>query len=268
MRVLVTNDDGLHAPGLSHLAGAAARAGHQVLAVAPEQNRSGSAAAIDDLGEQSSIRCRAKTLAGLDGVEAYELDAPPALCVVAAMIQAFGDPPELVLSGINPGLNTGRSTLHSGTVGAVLTAANFGVSGVAVSIAGHEPTIRNWGVAADLAVQAVDWVRAQDGVSTLNLNVPDLPASQLSEPVLASLARKGAVHTEVLERDDEWIRLGFRETTDELPEGTDTRVTADGHPAVTPITGIRVGEITPEQGARLLVCLAASPRSDANGVGT
>ena len=54
--------------------------------------------------------------------------------MLAARLGGFGDPPELVVSGINPGRNTGRAVLHSGTVGAALTAANFGVSGLAVSI--------------------------------------------------------------------------------------------------------------------------------------
>jgi uncharacterized protein YndB with AHSA1/START domain len=71
--------------------------------------------------------------------EAYGVDGPPGLSVLAARQGGFGDPPELVVSGINPGHNTGRAVLHSGTVGAALAAANFGVSGLAVSTGGLRP---------------------------------------------------------------------------------------------------------------------------------
>lgn len=248
MRVLVTNDDGLHAPGLAHLAAAAVHAGHEVVAVAPDGNRSGSGAAIGDLGEQSSLRCRDMPLPGLDGVSSIELDAPPALCVITACLGAFGEPPEVVLSGINPGLNTGRSTFHSGTVGAALTAANFGLSAVAVSIAGHEPDVEHWEVAADLAVSTSAWVAERRGITTVNLSVPDLPADRLGPPRAGTLAPVGAIHTEVIGRDDEWLRLGFRPTERELPEGSDTRLAAAGHVVVTPIAGIHAvpaGDLDP-----------------------
>ena len=238
MRVLVTNDDGLHAPGLAHLAAAAVRAGHDVVAVAPEGNRSGSGAAIGDLGEHSSLRCREMPLPGLAGVHSVELDAPPALCVITACLGAFGDRPELVLSGINPGLNTGRSTLHSGTVGAAVTAAGFGVPAVAVSIAGHEAEVAHWSAAAELALRTAAWVEGRGGVLTVNLSVPDLPAERLGPPRVGRLAPMGAIHTEVTGRDEGWLHLGFRPTVRELPEDSDSRLVAEGHVVVTPLRGI------------------------------
>lgn len=243
MRILVTNDDGLHAPGLLALATATAAAGHDVLAVAPEGNHSGASSAIGDLGAHASIRCRDMPLAGLPDVQSVEFDAPPALCVIATCLGAFGDVPDLVLSGVNPGLNTGRVTLHSGTVGAALTAANFGLSAVAVSIDGDEPDVRHWGVAAELAVECGEWAAAAAADSgslvTLNLSVPDRPRDDLREPAVGSLAPKGTVHTEVLERTAERLELGFRVTEAVLPEGSDSRLAAEGHVVLTPITGIR-----------------------------
>ena len=153
LRALVTNDDGLHAPGLLALATALDAAGHEVLAVAPHGDRSGSGAAIGNLVDGSYVRYREMPLAGLDRVHSIELDGPPALCVFAACLGAFGDPPELVASGLNPGLNTGRLTLHSGTVGAALTAANLGLSAVATSIAGREHSIEHWDTGGQLTVQ-------------------------------------------------------------------------------------------------------------------
>src|SRR5690606_21932747 len=81
MRILVTNDDGLHAPGLLALATALDAAGHEVLAVAPHGDRSGSGAAIGNLVDGSYVRYREMPLAGLDRVHSIELDGPPALCV-------------------------------------------------------------------------------------------------------------------------------------------------------------------------------------------
>jgi 5'-nucleotidase len=134
MKVLVTNDDGVGSAGLHALVRALVDAGHDVVAVAPDRDMSGSGAAIGHLHADDHIDAAPVELPGLAGVPAYAVDGPPALCVLTARLGGFGDPPDIVVSGINPGCNTGRAVLHSGTVGAALTAANFGVRGLAVSI--------------------------------------------------------------------------------------------------------------------------------------
>ncbi|MGH9112890.1 MAG: 5'/3'-nucleotidase SurE, partial [Acidimicrobiales bacterium] len=134
MKVLVTNDDGISSPGLHVLARAVVDHGYDVIVVAPDREMSGSAAAIGQVHIEQGIDAERLDLPGLDGVPAYALAGPPGLCVLTARLGGFGDPPELVVSGINPGCNTGRAVLHSGTVGAALTAANFGCRGLAVSI--------------------------------------------------------------------------------------------------------------------------------------
>ncbi len=238
MRILVTNDDGLHAPGLRALAAALDAAGHEIIAIAPEGDRSGSGAAIGNLGDGAMLRYRSMPLAGLERVEAIELDGPPALCVFAAQLGAFGAQPELVASGVNPGLNTGRITLHSGTVGAALTAANLGLSAVAVSIAGREASIEHWDVAADLAAEVVDQLAVTAGTTTINLSVPDLAAAELGELRWGTLAPFGNIRTEVLDRTDERIELGFVATDEVLPPESDTVLVAQGHPVVTALRGI------------------------------
>ena len=147
-----------------------------------------------------------------------------------------------MLSGVNPGLNTGRVTLHSGTVGAALTAAHFGLSAVAVSIDGFEHSVKHWDVAAALGVQAGEWASAAEGLVTLNLSVPDLPRAALREPRHGELARFGAIRTEVLSRTDERIELGFRPTEEDLPDHVDTSLATAGHVVVTPLTGIQVAD--------------------------
>lgn len=238
MRILVTNDDGLHAPGLFALAAALDEAGHEVVAIAPEGDRSGSGAAIGNLGEGSYLRYRSMPLAGLPDVESIELDGPPALCVFAAHLGAFGPRPDLVASGVNPGLNTGRVTLHSGTVGAALTAANLGISAVAVSIDGHEASIKHWDVAGSLAADVVAWLPGAPERTVINLSVPDLPAAELGEVRFGSLAPLGAIRAEVLDRTAERIELGFVPTGDGMPEDSDTHLALAGHPVVTSLRGI------------------------------
>ena len=134
MKVLVTNDDGVGSPGLHALVRALVDADHDVVVVAPDRDFSGSGAAIGHLHADDHIDAAPVELPGLPGVRAYAVDGPPGLCVLTARLGGFGDPPDIVVSGINPGCNTGRAVLHSGTVGAALTAANFGVRGLAVSI--------------------------------------------------------------------------------------------------------------------------------------
>ena len=134
MKVLVTNDDGVDSPGIHALARALVAAGHDVVVVAPDRDFSGSGAAIGKVHLDESIDAAKVELPDLPGIPAYAVDGPPGLCVLAARLGGFGDPPDIVVSGINPGCNTGRAVLHSGTVGAALTAANFGGRGLAVSI--------------------------------------------------------------------------------------------------------------------------------------
>jgi 5'/3'-nucleotidase len=134
MKVLVTNDDGVGSPGLHALARALVDDGYDVVVVAPDREMSGSAAAIGQVHIEEGIDAERVDLPQLDGVPAYAIAGPPGLCVLTARLGGFGDPPDLVVSGINPGCNTGRAVLHSGTVGAALTAANFGCRGLAVSI--------------------------------------------------------------------------------------------------------------------------------------
>jgi 5'/3'-nucleotidase len=134
MKVLVTNDDGVGSPGLHALARALVDDGYDVVLVAPDREMSGSAAAIGQVHIEEGIDAERIDLPRLDGVPAYAIAGPPGLCVLTARLGGFGDPPDLVVSGINPGCNTGRAVLHSGTVGAALTGANFGCRGLAVSI--------------------------------------------------------------------------------------------------------------------------------------
>jgi 5'-nucleotidase len=188
MRVLVTNDDGVDAPGLAALtralitwADASAAAGgphHQIVVVAPSSNFSGAGAAVGSVTDGTRIAYRRSQVRGAEAVDAYGLDASPALSVIAGALGAVGPKPDLVLSGINHGVNVGRSVLHSGTVGAALTASQLGISALAVSLrSGGRPD--HWESAADLAVALIPMLDQAPVRTVLNLNVPSLPLAEI-----------------------------------------------------------------------------------------
>ena len=99
---------------------------------------------------RDGVDYRTFAIAGLEDVPTYGVDGPPALGVILACVGGFGPRPDIVLSGINHGVNVGRSALHSGTIGAALTAAQFGIRGLATSIR-YGPDPVPWQTAADLA---------------------------------------------------------------------------------------------------------------------
>lgn len=246
MRLLVTNDDGVSAPGILHLAVALAAAGHDLVVAAPQADMSGSGAALGRLHVDEHIDVQTYELPGLAGVPTFGVEGPPALAVLAARLGGFGTPPDLVVSGINPGANTGRATLHSGTVGAALTAANFGVSGLAVSL---EPGAEmQWGTAAALAVDGVTWLADAPERTVLNVNVPDRSLDALAGVRWATLAPFGTVRAAIAEADIPdgaavgtlgRLQMELRETGEVLPPDSDTALVLAGFAAVTELVGVR-----------------------------
>jgi len=185
VRILVTNDDGVHAPGLAELVRALGswmdarpREERQVVVVAPLSNHSGASAAVGTVYERETVSYRSVGIVGAEHVPTYGLDASPALSVIIGCLGAFGPKPDLVVSGINLGVNVGRSVLHSGTVGAALTAAQLGVSALAVSLrSGAEPA--PFASAAILAVAALSALADAPVPSVLSLNVPALELAEI-----------------------------------------------------------------------------------------
>ena len=188
MRIFVTNDDGIDSLGLHILARAMLPFG-EVVVGAPDTEYSG---ASSSFGALHLIRPELHK-ANIEGIdEAWSITGPPALCVMFARLGAFGEPFDLVVSGINPGANVGRSVYHSGTIGACLTARNGGINGVAVSQAvdegGHmgqgiEEMLKNqkWDSAAEIAAIAVEEMSTNlpKEASVLNINVPNLELSEM-----------------------------------------------------------------------------------------
>ena len=240
LRVLVTNDDGVRAPGLAALARAVIDLGHDVVVGAPVRDQSGSAAAIAPTSAGEGIQVSPADLVDLEGVAAHAVDGPPALAVLAARLGGMGRPPAVVASGINLGPNTGYAVLHSGTVGAALTAANFGMSGLAVSIdasgPGHLPT------AAAVAGAALSWLVEAPARTVLNVNVPDLPLDRLAGVRWAPLATFGQVQAAVSEDDGGRLQVEIRANDHERDPDSDTALLAAGFVTVTAIVGVQATE--------------------------
>ena len=188
MRILVTNDDGIESVGLHVLARAMREFGDVVIA-APDQEYSGASAAIGALHIMRPEVHR-RNVDGID--EAWAISGAPALCVFLSRFGLFGEPFDLVVSGINPGVNVGRSVYHSGTVGAAVTARNAGITGVAVSQAvtgfgvegqGWDDAVKGqlWGTAATVAASVVrGWsANRTEEPLVINVNVPNTPLDQI-----------------------------------------------------------------------------------------
>jgi 5'-nucleotidase len=213
-----------------------AATGHEVVVVAPDRNYSGSGAALGDLRPDAPLEVQRVALDGLAEVEAWALAGAPALCVVAAHLGAFGPPPDLVVSGINAGLNTGRSILHSGTVGAALTAQNFGLSGLAVSVDRSDPW--QWDTAAALAVELLDRVANGPQRSVLNLNVPALGRSEVKGVRWTHLAPFGAVRATMSTRSDTQVQFELTPSNYHPEANTDQGAVDAGWAAISTLLGV------------------------------
>ena len=183
-----------------------------------------------------------------EGISTYVVDAAPALIVLIAAHGAFGNRPELVLSGVNHGANLGQVILHSGTVGAALTAGVNDSRGLAVSLdvggkveweveeAAHEP---HWNTAAGIACRLIPFLADQPTGTVLNLNVPDLDSGAVAGLRSAPLADFGIVQTTMTERFEGDLRLTVADTAARLTPDTDAAVLAEGYAAVTAIESVR-----------------------------
>jgi 5'-nucleotidase len=185
MNIFLTNDDGIDAEGLavmaravsSWLASSPRGAGHQAVIGAPHANYSGMSSAIGDIFDDATVPYRRRVIDGVDNIPTFELTAPPALCAIIGGLGTFGWVPDIILSGINPGANVGRSVLHSGTVGAVLTGAQMGISGLAVSMQWGETV--HYETAAHMAIEVLEELLDAPTLTSFNLNVPNVPLDQL-----------------------------------------------------------------------------------------
>lgn len=248
MRILLTNDDGIDSVGL-HVLARAIRPCGDVVIIAPDREYSGASAAF---GALHIIHPEVRR-ASVDGIdEAWAVSGPPALCVMFARLGAFGAGFDLIVAGINPGANVGRSVYHSGTIGAALTARNGGVSGVAISQSvtgfgvegqGWDDMLTNqqWDSAATVAhavvASLVDDLPADPVV--INVNVPNVPLEEIKGwrstrvGILPPRSMSSAVLEPKLGHEDCFdVKMSWGEAV-ELPPDTDGGAVENGEVSIT-----------------------------------
>ncbi len=272
----MTNDDGIDSVGLHRLAERLSD-DHDVVVAAPDREYSGAGAAIGTIHLMEPEVHRVD-LPGV--VEAWSVTGPPALCVLFGRLGVFGGPFDLVVSGINPGANSGRAIYHSGTVGAALTARGGAISGVAISQAvegfgvegqGWDEMLaaQRWDTASEVAAAVVQAFADAPPAEALvlNVNVPNLALDEIKgwrRTDVATLPPRALAHADLEPKlghhDTFHVRLGWGEPLD-LPEDTDTGAVERGYVSLTYLS--RIADDPTADLAAMTDCLADLPLSPA-----
>ncbi len=234
--ILVTNDDGVSAPGLLSLAEVMSEVG-QVTVLAPDHNWSAS-------GHVKTMHrpLRVKEVQLADGKFAQATDGAPSDCVALALLGFVLEKIDIVVSGINPNANLGHDVTYSGTVTAAMEAAIWGLPGVAVSLDSPEnhlglldyvPAAR---IASDIVIQVIKHGLPKDIL--LNVNVPYLPYEEIKG---YRVTRQGLrVYRDQLDRRLDprgrpYYWIGGKSPTGVPEEGTDFGSLAEGYVSITPL---------------------------------
>lgn len=238
MHILVTNDDGVQAPGLLALTQAMRQVADKVTVLAPDRNwsASGHVKTLDRPLRVAETRLD-------DGTMAWAGDGAPSDCVALALMGFVPEPIDLVVSGINPNANLGHDLTYSGTVTAAMEAAIGGIPGVAVSLDRPEGLMGevDYRGAAEAAQRVVSWLMAQDSIPTdliLNVNVPYGPLAEMKG---FRLTRQGLrlYHDELVRRLDPrgrpYFWIGGDAPTGVEEPGTDYGALSAGYVSITPI---------------------------------
>jgi 5'-nucleotidase len=240
LRILLTNDDGVGAPGLEVLREALAKEGHRLITVAPSANRSGASVSITTEGSIS--------LRELEP-DIWSVDGTPADCVRLAVTRILKEPVDLAISGINFGQNIGAGTISSGTVGAAITATGLGIPSIAISQAVHPEDVSQTELYfPDAAVFVVALVKqlmaSRNGGPilpeeiTLNVNNPPLHRSALNGVRLTRQGRSTLYKIVYTTSEDGTVLMRFKPSTKREPvSNADTTAIAEGYVSITPLDG-------------------------------
>ncbi len=236
MRILITNDDGVAAPGIKALAKRLSEE-HEVVVVAPAVEQSGKGFGVTFL---SPLFVRPYTIEGVD-VPAYAVEGTPADCAKIGMEELAGFLPDMVVSGINSGSNLGMDTFPSGTVNAAIAAIHRGIPAIASSLCGK--TEAYFEGVAEMTAQLVRYAEKYPAPKNvlLSLNAPDIPTEQIKGIRLAPLAPVGYSCTYDRRTNPEgdrtyyWTIAHFHWRNHSDTPHTDGEWITDGYATVTPI---------------------------------
>jgi 5'-nucleotidase len=233
LRILITNDDGIHADGLAALERIAAQLSDDVWVVAPEYEQSGASRALT-LADPIRVRQLSERRFATTGT--------PTDCVMLGVNELVRGPkPDLVLSGVNRGANLAEDVTMSGTVAGAIEGMALGVPAIALSQMGfYEPghsfePAETYGPGVIRRLVELGW--PSDVV--LNINFPNVAVDQIKEVEVTRQGfrdfqiRHAEKRTDLRGRDYYWV--GFRQLRSSPPEGTDLRALYDGKISVTPL---------------------------------
>lgn len=228
MRILLSNDDGYFAPGLAALADALSGLG-EIVVVAPEQNRSG---ASNSLTLDRPLLLK-KAASGF-----HFVNGTPTDCVHLAVTGMLDELPDIIVSGINLGANMGDDTIYSGTVAAATEGFLLGIPSIAISLTSFEG--RNFEAAGRVARELVErFIRDPiDGPVLLNVNVPDIPFTDLKGMEVTRLGRRHKAEPVVKmtsPRHETVYWVGAAGAAADAGPGTDFNAVERGCVSITPL---------------------------------
>jgi len=239
-RVILTNDDGIDAPGMAVLEEIAARIAKEVWVVAPEHDQSGQSHAIS---LHHAIRISER------GIRRFGVTGTPGDCAAMGICHLMKEaPPQLMLSGINRGVNLGIESVFSGTVGGAMTAMMLGVPAIALSQAFTDRRNVPWDTARTLGPATIERLVEIGWANTacLNVNFPPIPASEVGPIALAKQGEGivGGMHvdTRVDPRGMTYHWLNFHSSDRQQSPGTDYSAMRAGRIVVTPLRYDRTDE--------------------------
>lgn len=184
MKVLITNDDGVHSQGIIQLAKEIRDHCESIFVIAPSVNQSGVSSALTFLRPLFPTALGGPADSQDDGIPGYSLDGTPVDCVRLGLHELCPFQPDIVLSGINEGLNAGQNVNYSGTVGGAMAAASFGVPSMAISLeASHTNKFSEAARIAWKVVQASRQIKLPSQ-TFLNLNIPTIACDKAVEVVV------------------------------------------------------------------------------------
>ena len=235
LRILCSNDDGIHAPGLKTLEKIARELSSDVWTVAPETEQSG---ASHSLTLAHPLRLREVNR------RKFAVQGTPTDCVLMGICEILADrPPDLVLSGVNRGQNIAEDVTYSGTIAAAMEGTVLGIPSVALSQAygfeGREKvkwkTAETHGPALIAKLVETGWPRDV----LINVNFPDVPHDAVREVQVTVQGKRDQSNALIERREDArgvpYFWLGFQRILSNPPEGTDLRAIYSGRISVTPL---------------------------------
>src|SRR5262245_28094043 len=228
MRILLTNDDGVGSPALEQLKRVLSPFG-RVITIAPDRNQSASS--------QSLTLHRPLRITEV-AEDTYSVDGTPTDCVLVAFHGQLGDPPDLVVSGINHGPNMGEDVFYSGTVAAAIEGAMQGVPAIAASLVTRDNADFTAPARFIRALASELMLHRTTGKQVLNVNLPNRPWPEIRGVRYTRLGTR--VYTDTLiEKTDPRGRayywIGGREPVWQSDEGTDFQAVSEGYISVTPL---------------------------------